>query len=75
MRLFVNTPMAGDKIIKLLNEYKENGVEFRYIKKTGIKLEFEMKNIDGKSACSLVKSLIRDTDYGKVLYFSVEAAE
>jgi hypothetical protein len=72
MRLFVSTPMASDKIINLLNEYKENDVEFKFIKKAGIKLEFEVANIDGPSAKNLVKTLIRDTEFGKVLYFSVE---
>lgn len=71
MKLFVNTPLMSDKIINLLNEYKENGVEFKFIKKTGIKMEFEVSNLDGQSAISLVKTLIRDTEFGKVLYFSV----
>ena len=65
--------MARDKIIKLLCEYKENGVEFGLIKSEGIKLEFEARNIEGDAAVSLVKSLIRETDFGKVLYFSVNA--
>jgi hypothetical protein len=72
MRLFINTPMASEKIVNLLSEYKENNVEFKFIKKTGIKLEFEVANIDGPSASSLVKTIIRDTEFGKVLYFSVE---
>lgn len=73
MKLFVSTPMANDKIISLLSEYKENNVEFKFNKKTGIKLEFDVSNaIDGPSVSSLVKTLIRNTDYGKVLYFSVE---
>lgn len=72
MKLFVNTPLMNDKIINLLEEYKENGVEFKFIKKTGIKLEFEASNLDGQTASSLVKTLIRDSEFGKVLYFSVE---
>jgi hypothetical protein len=73
MRLFVNAPMANDMIINLLTDYKENDVEFKFIQKTGIKLEFEVNNIDGPSACDLVKTLIKSTEIGKVLYFSVEA--
>ena len=64
--------MANDMIINLLTDYKENGVEFKFVKKTGLKLEFEAANIDGPSAISLVKNLIRSTEVGKVLYFSVE---
>ncbi len=73
MRLFVNTPMASDMIIKLLTDYKDNDVEFKFIKKTGIKLEFEVNNLDGPSACNLTKTLIKNTEIGNVLYFSVEA--
>jgi hypothetical protein len=72
MKIIINAPIMNDKIINLLSEYKENGVEFNFIKKTGIKLEFEVSNIDGQSASSLAKSLIRESDFGKVLYFSVE---
>jgi hypothetical protein len=71
MKIFVNTPMMSDKIISLLSEYKENDVEFKFIKKTGMKLEFEVSNIDGPSASNLAKTLIRNTEFGKVLYFSV----
>ncbi|HYE69607.1 MAG TPA: hypothetical protein VEA58_13400 [Anaerovoracaceae bacterium] len=72
MRLFVNTPMASDMIINLLTDYKDNDVEFKFIKKAGIKLEFEVNNLDGPSACNLAKILIKSTEIGSVLYFSVE---
>ncbi len=72
MKVFVNTPIANDMIIKLLTDYRENGVEFKFVKKTGIKLEFEANNIEASSASDLVKSLIRSTEIGKALYFSVE---
>ncbi len=65
--------MASDMIIDLLTGYKENNVEFKFIQKTGIKMEFEASNIDAASACSLARELIKSTDAGKVLYFSVEA--
>ncbi|MDF2654882.1 MAG: hypothetical protein K0R19_1356 [Bacillota bacterium] len=73
MRLIVNAPMASDMIINLLTEYQENDIEFRFIKKTGLKIEFEASNIEGPAACSLVNTLIKSTDTGKVLYFTVEA--
>lgn len=72
MKVNINTPLMSDKIISLLSEYKENGVEFKFIKKTGMKLEFEVSNIDSSAVSNLVKTLIRDTEFGKVLYFSVE---
>lgn len=75
MKVFVNAPMKSDMIINLLSEYKENNVEFRFIRKTGMKLEFEASNIGGQEASDLVKSLIRGTEFGKVLYFSVEVEQ
>lgn len=73
MRILINAPMARDKIIALLCEYNENGVQFGLIKSEGIRLEFEASNIEGDAAVGLVKKLIRETDFGKVLYFSVNA--
>lgn len=72
MKIVINAPMARDKIVNLLSGYKVNGVEFKFIKSQGIKLEFEVINMDGQSAVTLAKNLIRETDYGKVLYFSVD---
>lgn len=74
MRLIVNAPMASDMIIKLLTEYQENDVEFQFVKKTGLRLEFEVSNIEGPAACSLANTLIKSTDTGKVLYFTIETA-
>jgi hypothetical protein len=71
MKIVVNSPMMSDKIINLLCEYKENGVEFKFIKKTGIKIEFEVSGIEVQEACSLAKSLIKNTEFGNVLYFNV----
>lgn len=71
MKLIVNSPMMGDKIIELLGKHKDNGVEFTFIKKTGIKLEFEVNGIAGQPAIDLTKALIKNTEFGKVLYFNV----
>lgn len=71
--MFVNSPLMNDKIIALLSEYKENGIEFKFIKKNGIKLEFEVSGIEALEACVLAKNLIKGTEFGKVLYFNVEA--
>lgn len=73
MKILINTPMKSDEIIKMLSDHKENNVEFKFIKKTGMKLEFEASNIEGQAAVSLVKTLIKNTEFGKVLYFTVEA--
>lgn len=75
MKIFINSPLMSDKIIALLNGYKENGIEFRFVKKLGIKLEFEVSGIEPQEACTLAKNLIKNTEFGKVLYFNVEAGK
>lgn len=62
----------SDKIINLLSEYKKDGIIFTFIKRSGMKLEFQVSGIEGEQACKLVKTLIKSTDFGKVLYFTVE---
>ena len=71
MKILINTPMMGDKITELLTGYKENGVAFQFIQKTGMKMEFEVSGIEGQPAVDLVKGIIKSTEFGKVLYFSV----
>jgi hypothetical protein len=71
VKIAINSPIMGDKIISLLSEYRENGIALTFIKKTGIRIEFEVSGIDGQSAIDLVKTLIKNTEFGKVLYFNV----
>lgn len=71
MKIIINAAIMSDKIINLLSEYKENGVGFTFIRKSGLKLEFEVYGITGEAACNLAKKLIKDTDFGKVLFFNV----
>ena len=73
MKICVNAAMKSDEIIKLLTDYKEDNVEFKFIKKTGLKLEFEASNIEKQAAVTLAKTLIKGTEFGKILYFTVEA--
>lgn len=72
MKILINAALMSDKIIKLLTEYKEDGITFTFVRKNGMKLEFEVSGIVGPKACNLVKTLIKGTDFGKVLYFTVE---
>ena len=73
MLLSVNTPMKGKDITELLEAYNENGVSFKFLKKTGLRHDFEVNGIDKDEAISLVKKIIRATPYGSALYFSVTA--
>jgi len=71
MKIAINAPLKSDDIINLLNNYSENGVGFTFIKKAGLRLEFDVIGVGGEAACSLVKSLIKNSSFGKVLYFTV----
>jgi len=71
MKIYVSSALKSKEIIDLLTSYNENGVTFKFIKKTGLKMEFEVSGMEGLQASDLVKKLIRGTDYGSVLYFSV----
>ncbi|MDR1143569.1 MAG: hypothetical protein LBK77_05020 [Spirochaetaceae bacterium] len=71
MKLFVSTALKAADIKTLLENYKEDGVAYGFIKKNGLKMEFEVSGIDGQAAVDLTKKIIRSTEYGKVLFFSV----
>lgn len=73
MKISVNTPMKGEQITELLTGYTEDGAAFKFLGKSGMRYDFEASGLEKDDAVSLVKKLIRDTDYGKVLYFSVSA--
>lgn len=77
MKITVRTPMKANQIRELLENYQSNDVRFRFLSKTGINLEFEAESkqdTDSDMMISLVKSIVRGTDYGKVLNFSVIAS-
>ena len=71
MKLIVNSPLAGDKVSALLGAYDKDGVTYRFLGKTGMRLEFEVAGVEGQEAIDLTKRIIRDEDFGKALYFQV----
>lgn len=74
MKITVRTPMKADQIRVLLDNYQSDDVSFRFLDKTGINLEFEAEGPDSDTVIARVKSIIKGTDFGKVLYFSVIAS-
>lgn len=74
MRIAINAPMKGQDIIDLLGGHNENGVCIMFIKKTGLRFEFEIVGIEESAVCGFVRELIRSTDFGRVLYFTVDKA-
>lgn len=71
MRIIVNSALMGNKIIDVLTNYKEDNVEYKFMAKNGIKLEFEVTDMDKLAAVDLTKKIIRSQDFGSALYFQV----
>ncbi len=72
MKIAVQTPLKGEEIRSLLDGLEKDGVQFSFIGKHGISLEFEVYGPNATSACALAKQEIKGTEWGKVLYFSVQ---
>lgn len=72
MKITVQAPMKGDEIRTLLDGYTQGGT-FSFVEKRGLSLVFEVEGMDAASACAAAKQAIKATDWGKVLYFSVQA--
>jgi hypothetical protein len=71
MKLFVSTALKAEDIKGLLAAYTEGGVSYNFVNKKGLKMEFEVSGIEGQDAVDLTKKIIRSTDYGNALFFSV----
>ncbi|AMV60803.1 Hypothetical protein ADU72_0759 [Pediococcus damnosus] len=70
--VIVNSPQKQDEIIKLLTDYKSDDVNFEFVKKTGMKMEFKT-TADDAAAAKLAKSLIKGEKWGSVLFFQAIA--
>lgn len=65
----ISAAVHQDKIIELLNNYNEDGVQFSFKEKKGINLYFETNLEDLERASKLVSSAIKSQPWGTVLYF------
>lgn len=70
----VNAALQQDKIIDLLNNYDEEGIQFTYKEKQGISLLFETDADDLEKAAKDAKAAIKAQSWGSVLYFQVVPA-
>ena len=63
----------NDKIIALLDNKTIADVTFKYLNKQGIELFFEAggNGMSVDEVVAIVKKAIKDTDFGKGIYFSV----
>lgn len=71
MKIIIQTPLKNEEIKALLEEKEHNGVQYRFAGKKGIGMEFEAAGENEKSAVDIAKQIIKSTDWGKVLYFTV----
>lgn len=65
----ISAAVHQNKIIELLNNYNEDGIEFTFKEKKGINLYFETNVEDLEKASGLAKSAIKNQPWGSVLYF------
>jgi len=68
----INTPLQHDNIIELL---ENQGGQFTFVEKKGIKLLFETTIEDKAVAAKLAREAIKKEPWGTGLYFQAEAAE
>ncbi len=73
MKIVIQAPMKGDEMRALLDGYTQDGGKFSFVEKRGLSLVFEAEGMDADQACSVAKQAIKATNWGKVLYFSVQA--
>lgn len=71
MKIIVQTPLKSEEIKLLLDGKEYDGVQFAFLEKRGIGLTFEVQGASAEAACRAAKQVIKEQDWGKVLYFSV----
>ena len=71
MNIVVKAPLKANDIQQLLDGNSYEGYTFRFVKKSGMVMEFEVVGEGAMDPVDVVKSTIRGTDYGSALYFSV----
>lgn len=63
------------KLIDFFDGYADEKVTCKFVKKTGIKAEFEVETeLTPDEAASYCKGLFKKTPEGAVLYFSIQPA-
>lgn len=70
----INSALKQDEIIKLMEAYDADGLEFTFVKKEGIGLLFETNAVDLEEVSRDVKAHIKAQSWGSVLFFQVVPA-
>ena len=73
MVIIVRAPLMADRIKDSLDSNTFDGVVFSFVHKKGMEMLFTVSgdNLDELDVIAITKQAIKDTEYGKGLYFSV----
>lgn len=71
--IVVSSPLKRDFMVELVDGYTIDNFEFKHVKTEGMKLYFECANPDTEKAVRHVKNLIKGSEMGRALYFTVTA--
>lgn len=72
--IIVNCALRQDDVIGIVENIQvENDKVFKFLKKQGLQIYFECTLEDEQKAAAIAKQAIKDTEVGKVLFFSVNA--
>jgi len=70
--VIVNCPLMQNNVISLVEAIIMEGKNpFKFVKKEGMKIFFDLTDISEDNACILIKSEIRKSELGSLLNFSV----
>ncbi len=71
----ISSAVQQEKIIELLNNFNQEGIQFSFKEKKGINLYFETNANDLENASKIAKSAIKSQPWGSVLYFRTAPAK
>ncbi|MFV0254804.1 MAG: hypothetical protein ACK5G7_01575 [Erysipelotrichaceae bacterium] len=74
MLVTVKSTFKKEEIIELLEQYHEDGINYKTLDKNRLEINFETEGFsDPETAIKITKGLIKAQKWSSVLYFSVEA--
>ena len=73
MDIVVKTPLMADKIKALLDGNTFGGASYAFVDKKGMEMTFRVlgEGVESLDVAAIAKNAIKDTEYGKGIYFSV----
>lgn len=69
--IFVQSPLKRDYIKELLVKEAHEGITFTFVEEKGMKLYFSVDTADLEKAASVAKGVVKKSEYGAALYFTV----